>query len=171
MRFNPVDDSRVWLTGSDATAAIIRLEDGRYLMQHRDATPAIWYPDHWGCFGGAVQDGEDPLHALRREVYEELEFEFSDATYFTRFDFDLTGLGMARYYRIYYVVEMTLAEVGRLVLHEGKDVQAFPGEHILSTLRVTPYDSFALFLYHQRRRLGPQPLSGNEPDNSDHRAR
>jgi 8-oxo-dGTP pyrophosphatase MutT (NUDIX family) len=159
MRTNP-DDSHVWLTGSDAAAAIIQLEDGRYLMQHRDATPAIWYPDHWGCFGGAVQDGEDPLDALRREIYEELEFKFGEAAYFTRLDFDLTELRMGRYYRIYYVVGMTLAELGRLVLHEGKDVQAFAGEAVLNTLRVTPYDAFALFLYHKRNRLGPAARGG-----------
>lgn len=166
MRSDPGEDSRVWLTGSDAAAAIIRLEDGRYLMQHRDAIPAIWYPDHWGCFGGAVQDGEDPLDALRREVYEELEFEFGEAAYFTRFDFDLTGLRMGRYYRIYYVVDMTLSELGRLVLHEGQAVQAFPGEAVLTTLRVTPYDAFAMFLYHERNRLGPLPLGRGEPDDS-----
>jgi len=156
MRSNPVDDSRVWLTGSDAVAAIIQVEDGRYLMQHRDSTPEIWYPDHWGCFGGAVHNGEDPRDALRREVYEELEFELGDATYFTRFDFDLTGLQMGRYYRIYYVVAMTLAELGGVVLHEGNDVQAFSGETVLNTLRVTPYDAFAMFLYHERKRLGPE---------------
>jgi 8-oxo-dGTP pyrophosphatase MutT (NUDIX family) len=156
MKTNAIDDAHVWLTGSDAVAAIIQIEDGRYLMQHRDSTPEIWYPDHWGCFGGAVHNGEDPQGALRREVYEELEFELGAATYFTRFDFDLTGLQMGRYYRIYYVVEMTLAELGGVVLHEGKDVQAFPGETVLNTLRVTPYDAFAMFLYHERKRLGPE---------------
>lgn len=156
MRLDAADESRVWLTGSDAVAALIHLEDGRYLMQHRDAIPGIWYPDHWGCFGGAVHNGEDPQVALRREVDEELEFKFAEASYFTRFDFDLTGLGMGRYYRIYYVVEMTLAEMNSVVLHEGKDVQAYSGETVLNTLRVTPYDAFAMFLYHERKRLGPR---------------
>jgi 8-oxo-dGTP pyrophosphatase MutT (NUDIX family) len=156
MTADPSDDSRVWLTGSDAVAAIIQVEDGRYLMQHRDSAPEIWYPDHWGCFGGAVHTGEDPQDALQREVYEELEFKLRKATYFTRFDFDLTGLHMSHYYRIYYVVEMTLAELGAVVLHEGKDVQAFSGETLLNTLRVTPYDAFAMFLYHERKRLGPE---------------
>jgi len=155
MRLDAADDSGVWLTGSDAVAAIIQLEDGRYLMQHRDSVSNIWYPDHWGCFGGAVHDGEDPQDALRREVYEELEFNLGEASYFTRFDFDLTGLRMNRYYRIYYLVEMTLADMSQLVLHEGKDVQAFSGETVLNTLRVTPYDAFAMFLYHERKRLGP----------------
>ena len=142
------------LTGSDAVAAIILTEDGRYLLQHRDDIPKIWFPDHWGCFGGAVDAGEDPIAALKRELHEEIEFEPKTIAYFTRFDFDLAELGMDRYYRIYYVMPMTAAEQKRLVLHEGRAVQAFTGEEILHKLRLTPYDAFALFLHHARNRIG-----------------
>lgn len=142
------------LTGSDAVAAIILTEDGRYLLQHRDDIPQIWFPDHWGCFGGAVDAGEDPVAALKRELYEEIEFVPKEIAYFTRFDFDLTELGMDRYYRIYYVMPMTAAEQNRLVLHEGRAVQAFTGEEILYKLRLTPYDAFALFLHYARNRIG-----------------
>lgn len=149
------DDSRVWLTGSDAVAALVQMEDGRYLMQHRDDIPEIWYPGHWGCFGGAVNDGEAPVDALRRELQEEIEFVPREPVYFTRFDFDLGELRMGRYYRIYYVVRMTEAERRRLVLHEGQAFGAFTGEELLNQMRITPYDAFALFLYHERHRLGP----------------
>lgn len=142
------------LTGSDAVAAIILTEDGRYLLQHRDDIPQIWFPDHWGCFGGAVDGGEDPVAALKRELYEEIEFEPEEILYFTRFDFDLTKLGLERYYRIYYMMSMTSSERKRLVLHEGSGVQAFTGEEILYKLRVTPYDAFALFLHYARNRIG-----------------
>lgn len=147
-------ESSARLTGSDAVAAIIVLEDGRYLLQHRDDIPQIWYPDHWGCFGGAVDEGEDPITALKRELHEEIEFRPREIAYFSRFDFDLAELGMDRYYRIYYVTPMTSAEHDRLVLHEGRDVKAFSGEAVLQELRMTPYDAFALFLYHARQRLG-----------------
>jgi len=142
------------LTGSDAVAAIILTDDGRYLLQHRDDIPQIWFPDHWGCFGGAVDAGEDPIAALKRELYEEIEYVPNEITYFTRFDFDLAELGMDRYYRNYYVMPVTAAEQKRLVLHEGRAVQAFTGEEILHKLRVTPYDAFALFLHHARNRIG-----------------
>ena len=82
-------ESSARLTGSDAVAAIIVLEDGRYLLQHRDDIPQIWYPDHWGCFGGAVDEGEDPITALKRELHEEIEFRPREIAYFSRFDFDL----------------------------------------------------------------------------------
>ena len=45
------------LKPSDAVAALQVREDGRYVMQLRDAKPNIFYPDHWGCFGGAVDAG------------------------------------------------------------------------------------------------------------------
>lgn len=142
------------LTGSDAVAAIIVLEDGRYLLQQRDDIPRIWFPDHWGCFGGAVDPGEDSIGALKRELQEELEFEPKAISYFSRFDFDMAELGLAQYYRIYYVVPMTSAEAERLVLHEGKAVRAFSGEEVRRQLRVTPYDAFALFLHYDRHRIG-----------------
>jgi hypothetical protein len=41
----------------------------------------------------------------------------------------------------------------RLVLHEGAAMRVFSGPDILREDRVTPYDSFALFLHHARGRL------------------
>ena len=151
---SPADDPGVRLTPSDAVAALIVLDDGSYLLQHRDDKPDIWYPGHWGCFGGSVDPGETPLEALHRELYEELELEFDDAEFFARFDFDLTPLSIGRYYRSYYVVRVDARRVGGLVLHEGRELGAFGGDAVMRDLRVTPYDAFALFLHHQRRRIG-----------------
>jgi 8-oxo-dGTP pyrophosphatase MutT (NUDIX family) len=123
------------------------------LLQHRDNIPGIWYPDHWGCFGGAVDDGEEPFQALIRELEEEIELKVHEAAYFTRFEFDLTEIGRRHYYRMYYVVTMTGADLVHIRLHEGKAVRAFSGEEILKELRVTPYDAFALFLHYARHGL------------------
>ena len=142
------------LIGADAVAALLVLDDGSYVLQHRDDKPGIWYPDHWGCFGGSVDPGEQPLDALRRELHEELELEIDDAEYFTRFDFDLSVLGAGRYYRLFYVVRVSAAAYSRLVLHEGAAFGAFPGDTVYRELRVTPYDAFALFLHHARTRVG-----------------
>jgi 8-oxo-dGTP pyrophosphatase MutT (NUDIX family) len=148
------EESRVRLTAADAVAALIVLDEGSYLLQHRDDKPEIWYPDHWGCFGGSIDPGETPLDALHRELYEELELEFDEAEFFARFDFDLTRLGVGRYYRSYYVVSVAAAHLGRLVLHEGREFGAFSGDRLARELRVTPYDAFALFLHRARGRIG-----------------
>jgi 8-oxo-dGTP pyrophosphatase MutT (NUDIX family) len=141
------------LSVADAVAAIICVEPDGYLMQLRDARPDIWYPDHWGLFGGALDPGEDPIGALARELEEELELEVAEAEFFARIDFDLGALGLPRYYRSYYIVPITRDMEARLVLHEGAAKRVFSGPDILREPNVTPYDAFALFLHHRRSRL------------------
>ena len=141
------------LAAGDAVAAIICVEDGGYLMQLRDARPDIWYPDHWGLFGGAIDPGEEPAQALRRELLEELELEVGEAELFAKIDYDLGPLGLRRYERSYYLVPISHAVETRLVLHEGASRRVFTGPEILKEPNVTPYDAFALFLHHARGRL------------------
>lgn len=145
--------SNMPLRASSAVAAIVVVDRERYLMQLRDDIPNIWYPGHWGLFGGAVDDGEDEIAALCRELREELELELKTAELFVRFDFDLTPMGFKRHFRAYYEVPISAAECERLVLHEGAQMQALAGDDALSLPRLSPYDSFALFMHHHRRRI------------------
>jgi 8-oxo-dGTP pyrophosphatase MutT (NUDIX family) len=82
--------SRTTLRPAHAVAALLQLSDGRYLMQLRDSNPNIFYPEHWGCFGGAVDAGEAPAAALVRELKEELAVSVvpSEVARFTEFTFD-----------------------------------------------------------------------------------
>ena len=141
------------LKPSDAVAALLMREDGRYVMQLRDAKPNIFYPDHWGCFGGAVDAGEQPGEALRRELREELEFELPSAREFTRFEFDFRNVGHPPTRRIYYEVPVSHAAFARFALHEGADMQAFDAGELLSRRKVTPYDAFAVFMHLSRKRF------------------
>jgi 8-oxo-dGTP pyrophosphatase MutT (NUDIX family) len=141
------------LRGADAVAALLLTEDGRYIMQLRDPKPEIFYPDHWGCFGGAVDAGEAPAQTLRRELREELEFTPTAARRFTRFDFDFRPLGQARVYRIYYEVPVSAEAYSRFVLHEGAQFRAFAAADLLSEPRVTPYDAFAVWMHWKRERF------------------
>jgi 8-oxo-dGTP pyrophosphatase MutT (NUDIX family) len=145
--------SNMPLRATSAVAAIVVVDQDRYLMQLRDDIPNIWYPGHWGLFGGAVEAGEDEGAALRRELREELELELQTANLFVRFDFDLTPMGLTRYFRAYYEVPISAAVHERLVLHEGAEIRALSGDEALSLPRLSPYDSFALFMHHHRRRI------------------
>lgn len=142
---------------SDAVAAFILVENDGYLMQLRDDRPDIWYPNRWGLFGGAVEKGEDPLTALRRELYEELELTLGEAEFFARFDFHLSGLGFPQHYRNFYTVRITRAEQAKLILHEGAEMKVFPGQTLLTELRVSPYDDFAIMLHYSQKRLAITP--------------
>jgi 8-oxo-dGTP pyrophosphatase MutT (NUDIX family) len=141
------------LLAGHAVAALLVLEDGRYIVQLRDDIPNIWYPGHWGLFGGGVDAGEDELAALRRELREELELEVTEARLFATIDYDLQSIGLDCYFRRYYEVPVTIAAWNRVVLHEGSDVRALTGDEALSLPRISPYDAFALFLHHNRHRL------------------
>jgi 8-oxo-dGTP pyrophosphatase MutT (NUDIX family) len=135
---------------ADAAVAIIVLEDGSYLMQLRDEIPGIFFPGHWGLFGGAMEAGESSEAALRRELREELGVDFPTMTYFTEFTFDFPEHG--KILRRFYEVPATTEMVSRMVLSEGADMRAFPAPHIMTELRVTPYDGFAVWMHATRRR-------------------
>jgi 8-oxo-dGTP pyrophosphatase MutT (NUDIX family) len=140
------------LRPADAVAALLVHEDGRYIMQLRDAKPSIFYPGHWGCFGGAVEPGEDTAVAMRRELQEELELDVGELRRFTQFEFDFAALGHPRVYRLYYETTVKADAYQRFVLHEGSAVGAFEGAQLLSQHRVTPYDAFAIWMHLYRRR-------------------
>lgn len=137
----------------DAAVALILTEDSSYLMQLRDQKEDIFYPGHWGLFGGAVNEGEDPLDALYRELKEELNLEAHNAKPFTRLDIDLKSMGLSKIYRIFYEVNLTQADSNGLVLREGTMMKKFDAKEILSLTRVVPYDAFALWLHIGRNRL------------------
>lgn len=142
------------LHGEDAVAAVITVEDGRYLMQLRDDIPGIFYPGHWGCFGGAIGHGENALAALQRELAEELEMAPRRAAEFITLDFDLTRLGQKKCCRIYYEIVVAEAEVANFVLHEGVEMRLVAPDELFD-IRLTPYDSFALWLHFARGRFRP----------------
>jgi 8-oxo-dGTP pyrophosphatase MutT (NUDIX family) len=141
----------------DAVAGLLLREDGRYIVQLRDSKAEIFYPAHWGCFGGAVEPGESPAEALKRELREEIGFDMPAALPFTRFDFDFRPLGYAKVFRIYFEVSVPDSAFKTFVLAEGADMQAFRGEDLLATRRVTPYDAFAVWMHMNRQRSSSAP--------------
>ena len=141
---------RVPLAPKDAVAALIVLDDGRYLMQGRDDIPGIFYPGYWGLFGGAIEPGETAEDALIREVHEELAFDVREMRYFTKvvFDFEFAGIGMLD--RFFFEVDMTAAELPGLKLGEGAALDVFTADQMLSEPRIVPYDAFALWQHINR---------------------
>ncbi len=68
------------------TAIFLRDKNGRVLLQHRDKY-AQRSPNCWGFFGGAIENGETPEQAIRREVKEELGIELNDLSFFKKFEY------------------------------------------------------------------------------------
>lgn len=155
--------STMRLKPEDAVAALLQLADGRYVMQLRDSKPGIFYPGHWGCFGGAVDPGEAPLSAIRRELAEEIGLTLSDAdiAYFTQFHFDFAFAGHGLRSRIYYSIVLADNDIDRFVLTEGCGIAASHGRNLLANERIVPYDAFAVWMHdNQDRFRGDRPSVG-----------
>ena len=135
------------LTPGDAAVALLVLDDGRYLMQLRDQKAGIFYPGHWGCFGGALDPGETPEAGLRRELREELGVDVGACAYFTEFSFDFSPLGGRPVLRRFYEARVEASILPRLVLGEGAALRAFDGRQLLARERVTPYDALAIWMH------------------------
>jgi 8-oxo-dGTP pyrophosphatase MutT (NUDIX family) len=131
-----------------AACAVIVLDDGRYLLQLRDLKPGIFYPGHWGLFGGAIDGDETPEGALRRELREEIGLVVGDLRPLTQFSFTCGRHG--RIDRYFYEVKIASNMLLELELGEGAQMRAFTAAHILSQPRVVPYDSFAIWIHASR---------------------
>lgn len=143
--------SRLPMPAGDSAVAIMVVDGSKYLMQLRDPIPTIYYPGHWGLFGGAVDQGETSDQAVRRELQEELGFIAGEMTFLTEFNFDLRFIGEPKIYRRYYEVHVTEEVTRSFQLTEGRAMQAFPPDELFRLL-IAPYDSYALWLHYLRER-------------------
>jgi 8-oxo-dGTP diphosphatase len=97
-------------------AGVILWRGDRVLLQQRDNRPDIASPGKWAIFGGHVEPGEDPEHAARREIEEELELKLSDAL--SLFHYSLEE-GRERFF---FAAELTV-DLHELTLHEGENME------------------------------------------------
>ena len=142
--------------GRHVAAALLVTPDGRYLMQHRDDVRHIMLPGHWSCFGGAIEHGESPEAAVRRELEEEIEFRASEVTAFTEMVV-LLPLDPPRRDRMdFFAVPILTSDLDRLVLHEGQGKALFTPEALAAEPRVAPWDLAAVLMHARRRALFPR---------------
>jgi 8-oxo-dGTP pyrophosphatase MutT (NUDIX family) len=127
----------------------------RYLMQLRDANPAIMLPDHWALFGGSIDPGEAPREAILRELIEELEFRPTRVEPFSEMTLVLP-LDPPRADRLcFFVVPCTESEIAAMVQHEGADMRLFTPEELAAEPRVAPWDLAAVLMHARRADLFP----------------
>ena len=148
-------DSTTPLAPGDAAGALILVDNDRYLLQQRDDLDFIFFPGHWGCFGGAVEPGETVTAALCRELQEEIGLEVveSDLRYFFEMAFELSSMNHGWIRRPYYEIRIDEACYRGLSLHEGQRMDLFTGREALALSPITPYDRFALWLHVQQDRF------------------
>ena len=136
-----------------AVAALMVTPDGRYLMQHRDDLPGIFFPGFWGCFGGGIEPGENPAEALRRELAEELDHAPRAVEHFATLGLDFSFAGHGVLPRHFFTVPIEEGEVGAMRLAEGQGFGLIPGAAILTTPRIVPYDATVVWQHLSRSRF------------------
>lgn len=134
----------------DAVAALLVTPDQRYLLQHRDDIEGIFFPGFIGNFGGAIELGEAPIDALRREIREELAFEIRDCEFFCSMTFDFRFAGIGEIVRHFFVVPIGEADVATMRLHEGQGMKMLSGGEILEMAKIVPYDAVAIWQHLMR---------------------
>lgn len=142
------------LTPRDAVVAIIENEEKQFLLQLRDDKEGIFFPNHWGLFGGAVEDGESVQSALERELNEELGSSFPSGSMKELFRVDLgfspNGPLVKRYF--FYLPLMSFKDI-KLELNEGSEARFFDADACLSIPNFTPYDRYAIWVYLNQHRI------------------
>jgi len=66
---------------ADVAVLILFDKEKRMLLQHRTAYKERW-ANHWGVFGGSLEEGETPKEALQRELFEELAYATKEPVLF-----------------------------------------------------------------------------------------
>lgn len=110
---------------------------GQLLLQHR-TLDAPRKPNHWGFWGGHIEDGESPEEAAKREFMEELQMKIDDLKFFKHDIFDGKEWGKAE--KFFYIVSVD-KPVGYLksLQLEGDDLRYF-SYHELNKLMISEDD-------------------------------
>ncbi len=112
------------------TAILFYNQNGEVLLQLRDNNPEISWPNHWGCLGGSVEDGESIEVCLKREVQEEIEYNLVE--------YESLGMRQPDADREYHMFIGPLnRSVHEISLHEGQEIRFFDPAETLK-LDLTP---------------------------------
>ena len=106
-----------------SVALAILYRENQFLLQLRDNIPNILYPGYWGLFGGHIEIGEDPEEAVKREVWEEIDYQLKSFYPFGCYQDE-------RAIRHVFHAPLTVS-LDQLTLQEGWDFALISAEEIL----------------------------------------
>ena len=103
---------------------IIIVNDENKLMLHlRDNKEGIPYPDYWDFIGGAIEEGESELEAIKREIDEEIGINVEKIRLVGYIDF--VNDVKTYYCRVSMFAGKTKKQIGEIKLTEGQKIDYF----------------------------------------------
>ena len=141
----------------NASCAIIKDKNNNFILQKRDNKKNIFFPNHWGLFGGAKNRNEKYINTIRREIYEEINIKITDFKYFMNLKFDMKLLVNKEINRHCYIAEVKNLKRMNISLNEGRSYKIFTQKELIELLSnknlIVPYDNLVLWFYLNKKRL------------------
>lgn len=131
-------------------SAIIIYYKNRVFINLRSKNKKIFYPSHWGCFGGAKNRKESYLMAALREFYEETQIKTSknNLKFFFNLDFTIPS-SYKKIRRNFYLFKIKNIKLfnKNFYLSEGVKAKFFTKTDFLKIKKFVPYDKLAIDLF------------------------
>ncbi len=130
----------------NSVGAII-YQGNKYLIQKRSKKKKIYFPQLYGVFGGGVNKNEKTLHAIKREIFEELELNLSlhNIKYFLQISLNSRHFKTKRS-RSYFSVKITKDQYKLINLREGQSLHLL-NINELKKLNFVPWDLSAILYF------------------------
>lgn len=137
----------------NASAIIVHFKK-KILLVLRSKKNNIFYPNHYGLFGGSKEKGESFLETARRELEEETNiFCTKDKLNFfidINFSFPRTKIIKRKVYT--YKIDNIVHFRKLFILGEGKSSKFFSYNEIKKKNNIVPYDKLAIDLFYSKVR-------------------
>ena len=141
-------------------SAIFFTSNGKYLLQLRDDKPGLPLADHWALFGGEVESNESLLDAIKREMYEELNFRSNNYSLFHEAIYWLPKHHKKVVRKLFYLLQIEERDFDAMQLCEGADMNIFTLKEIMQLEKISPWDLSALIMHANEATLF-QNFNGN----------
>ncbi len=107
-----------------------------------------WLPGCWCMFGGGIEEGEDPITAVSRELVEELHLQIDKLTFFKSEAYEVSSGNKSRKGTHFCFIAKYLGKLSDIHIAEGCGFAFFSPEE-LKDYNIIPLDKQFLQEYYQ----------------------
>ncbi len=134
-RNNYKEDDQILFMKKEVSAVVFINGKNEILIYLRDKKNSIPYPNKWSILGGHIEEGEEPIDALKREVKEEIGYDIGQSIYLDHFN---DGVGN----KVYVYKSRINKEIRELNLTEGQKLGYFSFEDLMKLNLIPELKSF-----------------------------